>query len=117
MLNTSINNQIGMPNFSIYASSKAALLSLARTASAELINRGIRVNAVSPGPIQTPIFQKLDLSEEQLSGFVESLKQKIPMNRFGTPEEIAKAVMFLATESSSFILGEELIVDGGLTRL
>lgn len=117
VLNTSINNQLGMLGSSIYAASKAALRSLARTLSAELIDRGIRVNAVSPGPITTPIYQKLGFPQEQLDGFVEDLKQKIPMHRFGTPEEIAKIVLFFATEESSFILGEELVADGGFTQL
>lgn len=117
VLNTSINNQIGMANSSIYAASKAALRSLVRTLAAELIHRGIRVNAVSPGPITTPIYQKLGFPQEQLDAFAKDLRQKIPMQRFGTPEEIAKVALFLATDESAFVLGEEIVADGGLTQL
>lgn len=117
VLNTSINNQIGMPNSSIYAASKAALRSLARTVSGELIERGIRVNAVSPGPITTPIYQKLGFPQEMLDSFATDLQQKIPMHRFGNPDEIAKIALFLASEDSSFILGEEIVADGGFTQV
>ncbi|NEO98607.1 MAG: SDR family oxidoreductase [Symploca sp. SIO2E9] len=117
VLNTSVNNQMGMANSSIYAASKAALRSLARTLSAELIERGIRVNAVSPGPVMTPIYGKLGVPQEHLNEFAGQLQQQIPMKRFGNPEEIAKAVLFLASDDSSFVLGEELVVDGGWTEL
>ena len=85
-----------MPNSSIYAASKAALRSLVRTLAAELIERGIRVNAVSLVPITTPIFQKLGFLQAQLDAFAQDLQQKIPMHRFGTPEEIAKVVLSFA---------------------
>lgn len=117
VFNTSINNQIGMPNSSIYAASKAALRSLVRTLAAELIEDGIRVNAVSPGPVSTPIYQKLGLPQNQLDAFAKDLQQKIPMHRFGTPEEIAKIALFLASDDSSFILGTEIVADGGFTQL
>lgn len=117
VLTTSCLDQMGMPGMSIYSASKAALRSLARTLSAELVGRGIRVNAVSPGPIKTPIYQKLGFSQEQLDQFAIQLTEKIPMHRFGEPEEIAKAVLFLASEDSSFVLGEELVVDGGWAEL
>jgi len=117
VFNTSINNQMGMPGSGIYAASKAAVRSLVRVLAAELIERGIRVNAVSPGPINTPLYNKLGFSQEQLDRVAANLQQTIPMKRFGEPEEIAKAVLFLASEDASFVLGEELVVDGGWTRL
>ncbi len=117
VLNTSINAHIGMPNSSIYAASKAAVISFARTISAELVGRGIRVNALSPGPIQTPIFERLGLPPEQLEGIVENIKNQVPLGRFGEPEEIAKAALFLASTDSSFILGTEIIADGGMSQL
>ena len=117
VLNTSINAHIGMPNSSIYAASKAAVISFARTISAELVGRGIRVNALSPGPVQTPIYDRLGMPSEQLEGMVENIKSQIPLGRFGRPEEIAKAALFLASSDSSFILGTEIIADGGMSQL
>jgi NAD(P)-dependent dehydrogenase (short-subunit alcohol dehydrogenase family) len=117
VFNTSINNQMGMPNSGIYAASKAALRSLVRVLAAELIERGIRVNAVSPGPVKTSIISKTGVSQEQLEQITAKLKQSVPLKRFGQPEEIAKAVLFLASDEASFVLGEELVVDGGWTGL
>jgi NAD(P)-dependent dehydrogenase (short-subunit alcohol dehydrogenase family) len=117
ILTTSGANVLGMPGSSVYAASKAALRSLARTLSAELIGRGIRVNAVSPGPIETPIFGRMGLSAEEIEGFGQSVMQQVPMKRLGQPEEIAKAVLFLASSDSSYVLGIELTVDGGMTQL
>jgi NAD(P)-dependent dehydrogenase (short-subunit alcohol dehydrogenase family) len=117
VLNTSINNEIGMANSSIYAASKAALRSLARTLSGELISRGIRVNAVSPGPTETQIFGKLGLSAEQVQGFATSVKAQIPLGRFGRAHEIAKTALFLASDDSSFIVGAEIVADGGMSQL
>jgi NAD(P)-dependent dehydrogenase (short-subunit alcohol dehydrogenase family) len=114
VLNASINAHIGMPNASVYSASKAALLSLARTLSAELIPRGIRLNAVSPGPIATPLYSKLGLSDADLKATAESLRQQVPAKRFGEPAEIARAVVFLASDESAFTVGSELIIDGGL---
>ncbi|MDT5121351.1 MAG: hypothetical protein QOC96_833 [Acidobacteriota bacterium] len=117
ILNTSINAHIGMPNSSVYAASKAALLTLARTLSSELVGRGIRVNAVSPGPITTPIFNRMGLPPEQLQQLAEGIQGQVPMKRFGTPEEIARTVLFLASSDSSFLLGTEIIADGGMSQL
>lgn len=117
ILTTSINAHLGMPNSSIYAASKAAMLSMARTLSAELIGRGIRVNAISPGPIQTPLYDRLGLTPEQAAAFAEGVKGQVPMGRFGTPEEIAKTALFLASSDSAFILGTEIIADGGMSQL
>ena len=114
VLNASINAHIGMPNTSVYGASKAALLSMTRTLSGELISRGIRVNAVSPGPIATPLYSKLGLSAADLKAVSESLVSQLPARRFGQPSEIASAVLFLASDESAFTVGSELIVDGGL---
>jgi NAD(P)-dependent dehydrogenase (short-subunit alcohol dehydrogenase family) len=117
VLNTSINAHIGMPMSSLYAASKAGLLSLARTLSGELIGRGIRVNAISPGPVSTPIYGKLGLPVEQLQGMAAQIQSQVPLGRFGDPVEIAKAVVFFASDESSFTVGSELIVDGGMSNL
>ncbi|AFY93290.1 SDR family oxidoreductase [Chamaesiphon minutus] len=117
VLNTSINAHIGMPNSSVYSASKAAMISLAKTLSGELIERGIRVNAVSPGPIATPILGKSGLPAEALHQVTEMLRSQIPLKRFGNPIEIAKAVVFLASDESSFMLGSEMIIDGGTSTL
>lgn len=114
ILNASINAHIGMPNTSVYGATKGALLSLAHTLSGELISRGIRVNAISPGPIATPLYSKLGLSEADLKATSEALRNQIPVKRFGTPSEIASAVVFLASDESGFTVGSELIIDGGL---
>jgi len=98
-----------------YAASKAALLSLARNLSAELISRGIRLNAVSPGPIATPLYSKLGLSAADLKATSAALQNQIPAKHFGKPAEIASAVLFLASDESAFTVGSELIVDGGLS--
>ena len=104
-----------MPNASVYAASKAALLSLARNLSAELIPRGIRVNAVSPGPIATPLYSKLGLSAADQKATSEALQKQVPAKRFGKPAEIANAVVFLASDESAFTVGSEFIIDGGLS--
>jgi NAD(P)-dependent dehydrogenase (short-subunit alcohol dehydrogenase family) len=117
VLNTSINANIGMPNSSIYAASKAALISMARTLSGELIGRGIRFNAISPGPVSTPIFGKLGLPADQLNAMAGQIQSQIPLGRFGNPIEIAKAVVFMASDESSFTVGSELIIDGGMSTL
>jgi NAD(P)-dependent dehydrogenase (short-subunit alcohol dehydrogenase family) len=117
VLNTSINAHIGMPNSSVYSASKAAMISLAKTLSGELIDRGIRVNAISPGPIATPILGKSGLPAEDLQQVAEMLRSQIPLKRFGDPIEIAKAVVFLTSDESSFMLGSEMIIDGGTSTL
>ncbi len=115
VLNASINAHIGMPNSSVYAATKAALLSLAKTLSGELIGRGIRVNAVSPGPISTPLYGKLGLTPEQLDETARGILGLVKAGRFGDPSEIAKAVVYLASDETRFAVGSELIVDGGLS--
>jgi NAD(P)-dependent dehydrogenase (short-subunit alcohol dehydrogenase family) len=117
VLNTSFVNQAGLPTTSVYAASKAALRSFARSVSAELVGRGIRVNVVSPGPISTPIHGKLGLSKEVLEAFAANIVAQVPMKRFGAPEEVANAVLFLASRDSSYITGVEVNVDGGIGQV
>ena len=117
VLNTSINAHIGMPSSSVYAASKAGLISLARTLSGELIGRGIRVNAVSPGPVTTPIYAKLGMDADALQQTVAAIRAQIPAGRFGEPREIAKAVVFLASDESTFTVGSELVIDGGMSAI
>ena len=117
VINASVNAHIGMPNTSVYSASKAAVLSLARTLSGELISRGIRVNAVSPGPISTPLYSKLGLSEADLKTVAASIQGQVPAGRFGKPSEIAQAIVFLASDESAFTVGSELLIDGGMSNL
>ncbi|MEA5550356.1 SDR family oxidoreductase [Anabaena cylindrica UHCC 0172] len=117
ILNTSINAHIGMPNSSVYGASKAAMISLARTLSGELVERGIRVNAISPGPVSTPIYEKLGMPVANVQQMAEVIRNQIPLKRFGEPIEIAKAAVFLASDESSFMLGSEMIIDGGMSTL
>jgi len=115
VLNASINAHVGMPNTSVYGASKAALLSLTRTLSGELVSRGIRVNAVSPGPIETPLYGKLGLSGDDMKNVSDSIRNLVPVKRFGKPSEVAHAVLFLASDEAAFTVGSELIIDGGLS--
>jgi NAD(P)-dependent dehydrogenase (short-subunit alcohol dehydrogenase family) len=117
VVNSSVNDQLGMPGSSAYAASKAALRSLVRVAASELADAGVRVNAVSPGPVETPFHAKLGFPAEVSKGFAESLIARIPMHRFGRPEEVAKAALFLASDDASYMTGEEIVVDGGMTRV
>jgi NAD(P)-dependent dehydrogenase (short-subunit alcohol dehydrogenase family) len=117
ILNSSFVNQAGLPSTSVYAASKAALRSFARSVSAELVGRGIRVNVVSPGPISTPIYGKLGFSKEVLEAFAAQIVAQVPMKRFGAPEEVANAVLFLASKDSSYITGVEVNVDGGIGQV
>lgn len=117
VFNTSVNAHIGMPNSSIYAATKAGLMSLARTLSGELVGRGIRVNAVSPGPVATPLYDKFGLGAAEKQAMAASILTQVPAGRFGNPAEIAKAVVFLASDEAAFTVGAELIVDGGMTTL
>lgn len=102
-----------MAGNSAYGASKAALIHLAKTLAVELADRKIRANTVSPGAISTPIYSKLGMNDEQLSAFAAGFIPKIPMGRFGEATEIAKAVVFFASDDSSYVTGSELLVDGG----
>jgi NAD(P)-dependent dehydrogenase (short-subunit alcohol dehydrogenase family) len=117
ILNTSVAGSTGTPGTSAYAATKAALRSLARTAAAELADRNIRVNAVAPGPIVTPIFGRTGLPQQVIDDWAKDIVSKVPMKRFGQPEEVAGAVAFLASPDSSYITGVEINVDGGLGQL
>jgi len=115
VLMASVNAHIGMPNTSVYGATKAALASLARTLSGELVSRGIRVNAISPGPIATPLYGKLGLPEAEMKSVAASIESQVPQKRFGEPIEVAKAVVFLASDEAPFTMGSELLMDGGLS--
>jgi NAD(P)-dependent dehydrogenase (short-subunit alcohol dehydrogenase family) len=115
ILNTTVAYSLGMPGSNVYAASKAAILSFAKSVSAEVIHRGIRVNAISPGPINTPLYlpEKMGMPSEAIQQMAGGILARTPMNRFGAPEEVAKVALFLASDDSSYIVGEEILVDGG----
>lgn len=115
--NTSVVNQKGFPGTVIYSASKAALRSVTRVLANELSDRKIRTVSVAPGPIDTPIYGKLGLPQEQVEAMGESFAQQVPLGRFGSSEELAQAVLFLASSDASFINGVELAVDGGLSQV
>jgi len=117
ILNTSVVGSKGFAGASAYAATKAALRSLARTAATELADRGIRVNTVAPGPIETPIFERTGLPKEALDDFAKDAISKIPLKRFGQPEEVAGVVAFLASKDASYITGVEINVDGGMGQV
>jgi NAD(P)-dependent dehydrogenase (short-subunit alcohol dehydrogenase family) len=100
VLNTSVGDQKEIAGSSAYSATEAAMRSLARTAAAELVGRGIRVNAVAPGPIETPIFGKTGLPKEQIEEFAKGLAASVPMKRLGRPEEVAATVAFLASQDA-----------------
>ena len=114
---TSWFDEVGVAGTSAVSASKAALRSFARTLASELIDRNIRVNSVSPGVIETPLFGKLGIPEANVQELGKALLQQIPAKRFGKPEEVATAVAFLASDDASYITGVELAVDGGRTHL
>src|SRR5437868_6624880 len=117
ILNTSVAGIKGTVGASAYSATKAALRSLARTAAAELAERGIRVNTVAPGPIETPIFTRSGLPKEATEAFLKDVVSKIPLKRIGQPEEVAGAVAFLASSDASYITGVEINVDGGMGQV
>jgi NAD(P)-dependent dehydrogenase (short-subunit alcohol dehydrogenase family) len=117
IITTSWLNSIGFGGSSLLSASKAALRSVVRVASAELLDKGIRVNAVSPGAIGTPLWGKIGLPDDVLKSAGDAITNQIPIKRWGQPEEIAKTVLFLASDDSSYIIGNELTVDGGLRQI
>jgi NAD(P)-dependent dehydrogenase (short-subunit alcohol dehydrogenase family) len=117
ILNASIVSIKGFPAFSVYSATKAAVRSFARGWTTDLKDRKIRVNVISPGPIDTPILDGLGGTAEQTTEIKKGLIASVPMGRLGTPDEIAKAAVFLASDDSSFITGIELFVDGGTAQV
>ncbi len=118
VMNASMVSSKGLPAFSVYAATKAALRSFARTWAVDLKDRKIRVNVISPGTVVTPAYKnELGLSDKQIEEFTAQAAAVTPLGRAGTPDEIAKAVVFLASDDSSFITGIELFVDGGAAQI
>jgi len=117
ILNSSIANTKGMAAFGVYSATKAAVRSFARTWTTELKDRKIRVNAISPGPIETPIFGKMGLPNQQIEEFGANVSAQVPLGRFGKAEEIAKAALFLASDDASYVAGVDLYVDGGMVAV
>jgi NAD(P)-dependent dehydrogenase (short-subunit alcohol dehydrogenase family) len=117
ILNSSVANVMGLPDFTVYAAAKAAVRSFARGWAMELKDRKIRVNAVSPGPIETPALEKAGLTPEQAEQAAAQFVTQVPLGRRGKPEEIAAAVLFLASDEASYITGIDLAVDGGMAQV
>jgi NAD(P)-dependent dehydrogenase (short-subunit alcohol dehydrogenase family) len=117
ILNSSALHQKGMANASVYIASKAAVRSFSRTFAAELKDRKIRVNTISPGPIATPIMSKMGLPAEEEQQMAEGFAQMVPLGRLGSSEDIAHAALYLASDDSKFVTGIDLSVDGGFAQL
>jgi NAD(P)-dependent dehydrogenase (short-subunit alcohol dehydrogenase family) len=117
ILNTSIVTRFGMENFSIYTAAKSAVQSFIKTFAAECTSKHIRVNGVSPGYIKTNIFNNTGLTSDQIQGAIEGIIPTLPFKRFGEAGEIAKTVLFLASEDASYIHGAEIVIDGGLSNV
>ena len=117
VVTSSISNELGMEGASVYAATKAAVRSLVRNMAAEFAPRGIRVNTLSPGPIETPIYGRLGMPPEAAEQMAEALKSGIPMGRFGQADEVANVALFLASDQASFVMGAEITVDGGMGQV
>ena len=116
VLVSSIAADKAFSGMSVYSAAKAGVRSFARSFSADLLERNIRVNVLTPGPTQTPLFNKMGLSDEVIEESKKGLEEMIPLKRLGTSQEMAKVAVFLASDDSSFMLGEEIIVDGGVSN-
>ncbi len=114
---SSVANIKGIAGMSVYSATKAAVRSLARTLAAELAPRGIRVNSLSPGPIDTPIFNRIGIPEDQIDGAKENFASLVPMQRMAKPEEMASVALFLASEDSSYVNGADIAADGGMAQV
>lgn len=117
VINASINAHLGMPGTTVYGATKAAVVNMAKTMSADLLEKGVRVNAISPGPITSALLHRDGLSPDQLKTTKDWIQSQVPMKRFGTPEEIAAAVLYLSAPESGFVVGAELLIDGGMATL
>jgi NAD(P)-dependent dehydrogenase (short-subunit alcohol dehydrogenase family) len=117
VLNASINAHKGMPGTTVYGATKAAVVNLAKTMSADLMEKGIRVNAISPGPVTSALLTRDGVSQTKLQETKDWIQSQVPLKRFGTPEEIAGAVLYLSAAEAAFVVGAELIVDGGMVTL
>jgi NAD(P)-dependent dehydrogenase (short-subunit alcohol dehydrogenase family) len=117
VLNASINAHLGMPGTTVYGATKAAVVNMAKTLSADLLDRSIRVNAISPGPVTSALLTRDGIPQEKLQETKDWIQSQVPIKRFGTPEEIAGAVLYLTSSEAAFVVGAELMVDGGMATL
>lgn len=117
ILTSSVSGVTGMASGTVYSASKAAVRSFGRTFAAELAHRRIRVNTISPGPIETPIFGKVGIPAEQMQAMVDGILASVPMKRIGKADDIAEAALYLASDGSTYVTGIELFVDGGMVSL
>src|SRR4030095_5162760 len=117
VLNASINAHLGMAGTTVYGATKAAVINMAKTFSRDLLEKGIRVNAISPGPITSALLGREGMSQEKVQEIKDWIQSQVPIKRLGTPEEIAAGVLYLTAPESAFVLGAELIIDGGMATL
>ena len=116
-MTSSVSNESGAATASVYGATKAAIRSLARGFSADLLERNIRVNVLSPGPVETPIFDRLGMPQENVNGIKQYLASGVPLKRLGTIDEMAKGFLYLASDDSSFMLAGEIVLDGGAGQM